>query len=222
MMTMIAESSRSLFLVGASGHAKVVIDAVEKQGRYEIAYLIDENPLFKGQNVFSYRVIGGKDELLSENYRAPIKTGFVAIGDNQIRCDIALWLVNSGFELATIVHPSAQIGRDVVLGCGSVIMANAVVNAGTRIASNVIVNTSASVDHDCEIGASAHIAPGVRVCGGVVIGDRVLIGVGASIVPNICIGTGAIVGAGATVVHDVPANARMAGTPARPLNHQNV
>jgi acetyltransferase-like isoleucine patch superfamily enzyme len=45
------------------------------------------------------------------------------------------------------------------------------------------------------------------------------IGTGATILPNTCIGENAIVGAGSVVTKDVPANAVIAGNPARVLRY---
>ena len=79
----------------------------------------------------------------------------------------------------------------------------------------MIVNTAASVDHECRVGAGAHIGPGVRLAGRVAVGERAFIGTGAVILPRLTIGCDATVGAGAVVTTDVPAGAVVTGVPAR-------
>ena len=41
-----------IFVFGASGHAKVVIDIIEKQGLYRIAFLVDDDLSLKGTEFF--------------------------------------------------------------------------------------------------------------------------------------------------------------------------
>jgi len=204
-----------IFVFGASGHAKVVIDIIEREARYEIAYLVDDAPALKGCDIYGYRVIGGKSELLA--VRSGIAGGIVAIGSNRVRMQVASWLCENGFALVTATHPSAQIARGVSVGNGSVIMAGAVINSDVHIGANVIINTGAGVDHDCRIGDGAHVAPGATLCGTVTVGDGGFVCAGATIIPNVTLGRGSIVGAGSTVLGDVPEETTVAGSPARKI-----
>lgn len=207
--------ARKLMIFGASGHAKVVIDVVEKQGHVRPHILADDNPELHGQLFYGYRVIGGRQELQSRYAEGGMQC-LVAIGSNHNRAELALWLQAHGFILAApAVHPSVQIARGVGIAAGSVLMAGCVINSDTTIGSNVIVNTGATVDHDCVIGDAAHIAPGATLCGNVRVGMETLVGAGAVIHPNITIGRNVVVGAGATVLRDVPDGKTVVGTPAR-------
>lgn len=203
-----------IFVFGASGHAKVVIDIIERQGLYEIGLLVDDDLSLKGTTVFGYLVTGGKQELLD----AGITRGIVAIGSNKARSSVSAWLAGEGFELVNALHPSAQLARGVTIGSGSVVMAGAVVNSDASIGYDVIINTGATVDHDCSIGDGAHIAPGATLCGSVTVGAGTFICAGATVIPNLTIGKGVVVGAGSTVIRNVPDGTTVAGTPAKQLN----
>ena len=189
-----------IFVFGASGHAKVVIDIIEKQGLYEIAFLADDDARLRNSSVYGYHVIGGKPDLLASG----VLKGIVAIGSNSARTAVAAWLTDNGFELVRAIHPSAQIGRGVTVGSNSVVMAGAVINSDSTIGNSVIVNTRASIDHDCVIGDGVHIAPGTTLCGTVSVGAGTFVCAGATIIPNLAIGRNVVVGAGATVIRNVP------------------
>lgn len=208
-----SEGKEQLFVFGASGHAKVVIDIIEKQGLYEIAFLVDDDRTLKGQEFFGYSVIGGKEDLLTL-VDAPHEV-IVAIGSNKARGAVAAWLEEHHFNLVSAIHPSAAIGRDVTLGPGSVVMANVVINSATNVGKNVIINTRASVDHDCLIGSEVHIAPGATLCGTVAVGDGSFVAAGATIIPNLTIGKNVIIGAAAVVLRDVSDGLTVVGNPAK-------
>lgn len=205
----------SIFVFGASGHGKVVIDIIERQDEYKIACLVDDNSRLKGCEFFGYTVVGGKDELLEVRKSHGSLKGIVAIGNNAARRNVAEWLVAKGFSFITAIHPTVALSRGVSVGKGTVVMAGAVLNADASVGDFVIVNTGATVDHDCVIGSGVHLAPGVALCGSVRVGEGTFVGAGTTVIPNITIGRNVLVGAGATVVRDVPDGVLVMGTPAR-------
>ena len=209
-------SRPALVLAGASGHAKVVIDVIEREGKYRIAQLLDDDASLHGSEFFGYQVTGTIESIAT---RVPSDRPLVlvSIGSNAARTRIAAQLRDRGFALARAVHPHAQIGRDTTIGAGTVVMAGAVVNSGTTIGENAIVNTGATVDHDCSLGDGVHIAPGAHLCGGVRVGAGSFIGAGTVIVPGVRVGANAVIGAGSTVLEDVSDSAKVAGSPARRL-----
>lgn len=208
-------SAEGVFVFGASGHAKVVIDAIERAGRNEVLFVCDDAKEKHGSRVMGYRIVGGREELLTRHGETHV--GIVGIGDNAARMEVAAWLVAHECALTRVVHPAASIGREVDIEDGTVVMAGCVINTGTRVGRNVIVNTGASVDHDCEVGEGVHVGPGSHICGHVTIGAHTLIGAGTTVIPGVRIGSGAVIGAGSTVLSDVPDGARAGGSPCRLL-----
>ena len=209
-----------LLVYGASGHAKVVIDAIERQGQYEIVGLLDDNPKLHGHECFDYTVLGGTEKLSQKRYRNCQL--MIAIGSNEARHKLDERLRAAGWEFACIVHPSAQISRGVTLGTGTVVMAGVILNADTTVGRHAILNTGATVDHDCRIGDFVHIAPGAHLAGGVRVGRLSLVGIGTSVIPGLCIGESVIIGAGAAVVESIPDHVTAVGVPARIIHQQRA
>lgn len=201
-----------IVVVGAGGHAAVVIEALQAVGLFAVEGTVDLNPAHS--NVLGIPVLGG-DECLPALRRSGVDAAVVAVGDNQLRQNIAGRLLAQGFALPSIVHPTAFISPSAIIEAGAVIMARAVVGTRAKIGSLAIINTGAIVEHDNEIGAAAHIAPGVALAGSVHIGERALMGVGSTARPGVRIGADAIVGAGSAVVSNVRAAMRIVGVPAR-------
>ncbi|MFH0803208.1 MAG: acetyltransferase [bacterium] len=204
-----------IVIYGASGHGKVVCEALREEGNYEIAgFLDDRKTASKGELFNGFPVLGG-GESLPDLRKNGIRWAIVAVGEGKMRLDIAGLLVKAGFLLATAIHPSARLARDVLPGAGSVVAPGAILNPGSRIGENVIINSGAIIEHDCVIGEGAHICPGVCLAGGVQVGRLAWVGLGSRVIQNVRIGDAAVIGAGAVVLNDIPAGATAVGIPAR-------
>lgn len=210
--------------LGAGGHAKVVIEILQRNATLRIIGLLDRDDALWGRQVLGIPVLGG-DDLLPELYGRGVRHVFIGVGstgDATTRRLLYEQARASGFTVASAVHPSAVVSPSAALGAGVALMANAVVNAGADVAENVIVNTGAIVEHDCALGPHCHIAVGARLCSGVRVGAAAHIGAGATIRQGIAIGEGAVVGAGAVVVKDVPPGTTVIGVPAQVLRRAEL
>lgn len=206
--------TQQIAIWGASGHGRVVLDAVRIDGASSVVGFIDDDPALKGQSFASCPVLGGK-EALPQLLSAGVRSIHVAVGHCPTRSAIVQRLVAQGFTPASVVHPRAIIAGDVVMGNGTFVAAGVVVNSGASVGNHVILNTSCSVDHDCVIGDGVHLAPGVRIGGLTTVGAGAFIGIGATVLNCLRIGEQTIVGGGAVVVHDLPAGVVAYGVPAK-------
>jgi sugar O-acyltransferase (sialic acid O-acetyltransferase NeuD family) len=208
----------ALLIAGAGGHGKVVADAALSSGRWnEVVFLDDAWPQKKENGSWG---ILGKIENLPE-WRIRCNDAVVAIGSNRLRLIFQRRLADAGFEIASVVHPSAQISPFSRIGSGSVVFANAVVNVDTVIGEGSIINTAATIDHDCRLGMGVHVSPGAHLAGKVSVGEFSWIGIGGVVRELISIGSDVIVAAGAVVVADIPDGMTVMGIPARSKNMDN-
>lgn len=200
---------------GAGGHAKVVIDAIEREGRYAIGLIVDADPMRAGSAVLGHLVSPEADGYAAIS--RGIRYAIVAIGANAARTRIAGLALEAGLTLVSVIHPAAIVAPTAEIGAGTLILAGCVVNADARIGRNVIVNTGAVIEHDCVVGEGVHVAPNTTLCGGVRIGNECLIGAGTTVVAGRSVGAGTVIGAGATVLTDIPAGVKAVGSPCRVL-----
>jgi sugar O-acyltransferase (sialic acid O-acetyltransferase NeuD family) len=203
-----------IFVIGASGHAKVIIDIVEKQARWRIAGLIDTYKI-PGTEVMGYQVLGSEDRLSELMAQHGVSGAIVAIGDNRIRRQVAerARSVAPRLHFVSVIHPSSRIGRDVEMGSGVAIMAGVTVNPGTRIGDFCYVNTNASVDHDNVLEPFSCVQPNAATGGNVRLGTLSVLAMGAIVVQGISIGEDTVIGAGSTVLNDIPGGVVAYGTP---------
>jgi acetyltransferase EpsM len=203
------------FVFGGGGHGRVLLDVIERQGKYRVAEVLDD-ALPADSVVRDVRVSGGR-ERLAELVDGGVQVGVIAIGDNETRERLAELASQAGLRFLKAVDPSGDIASGVTVGDGTFVARGVIVNVGCTVGSHAILNTACTVDHDSEVGAFAHLSPGVHVSGGCVIGARSHVGIGASVAQGLTIGDGATVGAGSVVLGDVPVGATVVGVPAGPL-----
>lgn len=178
-----------MYLYGASGHAKVIIDILKASGQ-TLEGLIDDNEAV--EELMGYPVYH-----TDSNYSPMI----ISIGNNTIRKQIANKL-STQFGIA--IHPSALLSDTVKVGEGSVVMQGAIIQSCVTIGKHCIINTGASVDHECMIGDYVHISPHSTLCGNVNIGEGSWIGAGTVVIPGVKIGKWSVIGAGSVVSKDIP------------------
>jgi sugar O-acyltransferase (sialic acid O-acetyltransferase NeuD family) len=194
-----------LVLLGAGGHAKVLLSLAQAAG-YAVVGVCD--PGLARESVPTWRglpVLGGDEALARLD---PTATGLInGVGQlpgDQTRRNLFAKCRNQGFHFPPLLHPSAWVDPSASLAEGVQIMAGAVIQADCRIGENTIINTRASIDHDGEIGAHVHVAPGATLCGGVKIGEGAFIGAGATVVHGIRIGADSFLRAGRLQAVDLP------------------
>jgi len=200
----------SYCLYGAGGHAKVIIEILEKSKKEIHCLYVDEN---YDSEIFEYKISGKSDifEVRSLNW-------LIAIGNNSVRKKIT----ESHFlSYGTAIDPSTNISKRARILEGTVIMPGVSVNSSTTIGKHIILNTNSSIDHDCQVSDFVHISPNATLCGGVFIGEGTHVGAGAVVIPGVRIGKWCTIGAGSVIIKDVPDFSTVVGNPGRIIKNEN-
>lgn len=209
------DAGAPLIVLGAGGHAKVLIDALRLAGR-RILFTVDADPARHGGSVAGVSVRGGDDVVLAHAPETVLLVhGLGSTRQCEDRRRLFERMKQRGYRFASVVHPSAVVSPSASLGEGVQVLAGAVVQPGAALEDDVIVNTNASVDHDCQVGRHSHVGPGACLGGGVRVGERTHVGAGATVIQYRTIGAGVLIGAGSVVVRDLPDGTTAYGVPAR-------
>ena len=201
-----------LIIIGAGGHGKVIADNALKNG-YEKICFVDDNMT---GDVMGFPIVGTSEDIECLNDG---NTDFIiGIGNNAVRKNIA---EKYNVNWVSIVHPSAQIAFNAVIGKGTVVMAGAVINVCATVGEHCIINTSSVVEHDNVIERYVHISPNAVLGGTVRIGANSHIGIGATVKNNTDICSDCIIGAGAVVIRDIKKNGTYIGVPVEIIKHNS-
>ena len=141
---------KSLLILGAGGFGQMVKETAIALGYEKVMFLDDAA---KDEDVIGMCC----DYVLKhEDYPEAV----AAFGNNKTRLFWTDKLLEEGYEVPSIVHPSAIVSPSAVLEPGCFIMQRAVVNTHTKIERAALINSGAVVDHDSCVCAGAHIGLG--------------------------------------------------------------
>ena len=138
---------KRLLILGAGGFGHMIQEMAGLLG-YEEAVFLDD--AVKGADVV------GK----CCDYRAFVKeydTAVAALGDNGMRLYWTEKLMEAGYYVPAMIHPTAVISPSAEIGNGTFVMQRAVVNTNTVIEHGVLINSGAVVDHDSYVACGAHV-----------------------------------------------------------------
>ncbi len=168
-----------LILIGGGGHCKSCIDVIEVEGKYHIVGILDM-PEMLGSKILGYEVIGTDNDLLE--FIKKVDNYLITVGQiksHEKRKALFQMVKDAGAKLPNIVSPLAYVAKSAIIGEGTIVMHQTLINADARVGQNCIINTKALVEHDAVIGDHCHISTASVINGNVRVGEGVFFGSGA-------------------------------------------
>ena len=198
--------NKPVLLLGAGGHAAVVMDMLRQLNCTVIGVVAKDEPIAQGvfEGIAWY---SSDDDVLSFDKNEVLLVNAIgSLPGQEVRFKVQQKFHQLGYRYMTVVSPKAIVSDYALLAEGVQVMPGCIVNVNASIGEGTIINSGAIIEHDCVIGSYNHIAPGAVLSGAVVTGDYVHIATGAKVIQGIQIGERALVGAGATVTKDLQSN----------------
>jgi len=206
-------SDKSLVLVGYSGHGFVVAEAAIS-AKMNLKYYSEIRELDLNPFDLEYAGFEGYDNF--DGWKKDVDF-ILGIGNNKLRNKLARLILSKGKELKNVIHHSASISKDLIIGTGNFIARNTSVSPLVKIGSFCILNTGCIIEHECIIENSVHIAPGAVLAGNVIIGEGSFVGANAVIKQGVEIGKDVTIGAGAVIIKDISKGKKVVGNPSREI-----
>ena len=147
---------KSLLILGAGSFSTEVEELARQLGYNDIAFLDDSPDTARCQPV-----IGKLDE--TSAFIQQFSSAIVALGNNEMRMKYTKMLLDAGYDVPVLIHPTAYVSKDAALSCGCIVRAKAVISRYVKLGTAVIINAGVIVDHDCTIGEGVHCLPGAVV-----------------------------------------------------------
>lgn len=205
---------QDVYLFGTNTAARVLAAWIKSDSRYNLQGFTVNRDYLSDCELDGYPIVGLKSiDFSSRNIGVINCVGYSDQLENRKNTHTML----SDFPLLTYVHPGAIVASTYV-GKGCVIMANAVIETGSKIGEGNLLYGGVYICHDANIGNYNWFSAGSVLAGHCIVGDRNFIGINACIRERIVIASGSTIGAGAVIVKDVPDNCTVVGNPGRVLS----
>lgn len=179
----------NLILIGGGGHCHSCIDVIEQEGKNQIFGVLDM-PEMVGKEIMGYPIIGSDDDI--QKYVEQGIDFLITVGQiktTEKRKALYKLVKKAGGKLPVVISPLAYVSKHAIIGEGTIVMHQALINTNVRVGQNCIINTKALIEHDAVIGNHCHISTASVINGNVRVGEGVFFGSGAvsvqgSIVPD--------------------------------------
>jgi UDP-3-O-[3-hydroxymyristoyl] glucosamine N-acyltransferase len=199
-------------IAGAGKLGKLLFDCIDGDARWNVIGFIDDGRA--GESCFELPVFS------SEGYdRRLTRNAFMAVGYPAIRRQMVDRLAPLGLDWQTYIDRRCIVGRNAVLGRGTLVLSFAMVASGVRIGEFTYISSYANIGTGSVVGSFTSLMMGAGA-GESVIGDDCVLGLRSACLDHAALGDGVTVAPYTLVRRAIPAGALVAGSPARIVERQ--
>ena len=207
---------KNLLIFGSGSQAKLSYNIAKQTKEYSSIKIVSFEKVRKNKKKIYYvKKIENLKTYINNN-----TFGLVSLGDNFYRKELVSKINKKfkNFKWATVIAQNAEIGNNVKIGVGTIIMKSVFINDDSIIKNHCLINSRCLIEHDNKILNFSSLAPKVITGGNVKVGNSSFIGIGSTIKNSINIGSNTIIGAGSVVVKDCDNSSIYVGVSAKKIS----
>lgn len=208
---------KHLVIIGAGGYGRemygAALGSVGYGTEFDVKGYLDGNADALNGFAGYPSIIGSPETYVPESDDVFI----TALGSISSRRHCVKLIAERGGQFIPIVHRTAFLGPNVIVGVGSFVAHNVVLTADVHVGEHVAVFHNASIGHDTMLEDYSHVYALCSLGGSVRLGEGAIVYPGSVVTPRKTIGAGAVVGAGSTVLLNVRDGVTVFGSPAKPV-----
>ncbi len=214
--------AHNLVIIGAGQCGREVytwaLQSIDDGGRLRIKGFLDDcSDALDGYN-YDLGILSSVDDYEIEQGDVFI----CAIGNPAAKARCCSLIAEKGGRFINIIHPLANIGKNIQLGTGIVLAPFSSVTVDAVIGNHVSLGAFSNLAHDTVIGDFCQISSHCGVNGLASLGEGVFLGSHACILPAVHVGDWAYVGAGSVVVKEIQGGIKVFGNPAAVVGRSDV
>lgn len=199
--------SKNIIIIGNTVAADIIYGLLIDDSRYNvIGFAVDEE-FIQEKNKFQIEVMA--IENLLDRYDPKDCSVMLGIGYsevNQIRERMFTRLINMGFTIETYIHPTAVVSSTALIGEGSVIMANTVIEPFVAVGNNSMIWSNCTIAHHSKVESHCWIASNSIISGQASVLNNTFIGVSCTVVNEVIVEEFNIIGAGSLITKNTKKN----------------
>lgn len=131
----------NLLILGAGSHGTELRELAQSLNVFRRVEFLDDDP--------AKEALGFCTHL--EQYVQEFPIAIPAVGDQALRMRWMKDLIGAGFVLPVLIHPTAVVSANAVIGYGSVVAARATVGPGAVVGKGCIISSGATIGRNVEL-----------------------------------------------------------------------